>query len=235
MISKIILKIKRQENAFYSLLYRTAKMLLFCSLPSIKLIHLPLYHLHNFIFMAIKRFIQGTWSVPLFKARCHSAGKGLRLPNGIPLIIGSHLRITLGDDVTIGRSTIGSGMVFDNPVFSMGSHSSIGYGTSISVAREVTIGNNTMISFNCLIMDNDDHPINPNKRLAKQPVSKKDVKPVKIGNNVWIGAYTSILKGVTIGDNSIISTHSVVTGDVPANCIYGGVPAKEIKHDISSS
>lgn len=232
MISRFILKIKQQENYFYLMLYRIAKMTLSFSLPSIKPLHLPLYYLYNFIILTINKIIQGIWSVPLFKARCHKVGKRLQLPNGLPLVIGSHLRICLGDDVRIGRSTIGASKVFDNPKFSMGNQSSLGYGTSISVTKEVTIGHNTMISVHCLIMDSDDHPVNPDKRLAKQPVAKRDVKPVKIGNNVWVGAYSAILKGVTIGDNSIISAHSVVTRDVPENCVFGGVPAKQIKQGI---
>jgi hypothetical protein len=55
-------------------------------------------------------------------------------------------------------------------------------------------------------------------------------KPVKIGNNVWVGAHATILQGVTIGDNAIIAAGAVVAKDVPANVIVGGVPAKIIKY-----
>ena len=71
------------------------------------------------------------WSVPVFKARCEKVGKSLSLPNGIPLIIGSHLKIYLGDNVTIGRSTIGASKVYDNPVLKIGNNSTIGYGSVI--------------------------------------------------------------------------------------------------------
>ena len=116
----------------------------------------------------------------------------------------------------------------------IGSNTSINWGVSISVAKEVVIGYNCMIAGGCLIMDSDDHPISPKKRLQRIPVDKGDVKAIKIGNNVWIGAYSVILKGVTIGDNSIIATHSVVTRDVPENCIYGGSPAKLLRKDIDT-
>ena len=56
--------------------------------------------------------------------------------------------------------------------------------------------------------------------------------PVKIGNNVWIGSYCTILKGVNIGDNSIIATHSVITKDVLPNCVYAGFPARPTLRDI---
>lgn len=234
MLSRIILKIKRQENSFYSFIYRTGKAFYSFSLPPVKSIHLPLYHLHNAVKEVTKRLIQVFWTVPLFTARCEKVGKGLKLPNGIPLVIGNHLQIFLGENVNIARSTIGAGKIFNNPVFSVGANSSIGYGTSISIAKEVTIGHDTMISVNCLIMDNDDHPVSPAKRLLKEGVSKEEVKPVKIGSNVWIGAHTAILKGVTIGDNSIVGTHSVVTSDIPKNCIYAGAPARLIKKDINT-
>ena len=83
-----------------------------------------------------------------------------------------------------------------------------------------------------MIMDSDDHPVSPEKRLLKLPVEKEDIKPIKIGNNVWIGAFSAILKGVKIGENSIIAARSVVTGDVMPNSVYAGSPAKPIRRDI---
>jgi len=52
------------------------------------------------------------------------------------------------------------------------------------------------------------------------------IAPIKIGENVWIGAGVVVLPGITIGDNSVIAANSVVTTDVPANCLYAGTPAK---------
>lgn len=230
--STFILKIKRHENRFYSFLYKLAKAFYRFNIPTIKPVHLPLYYLDSFIRFIFKRIFHTFWSIPLFKARCQKVGKNLQIPNGIPLVIGSHLKIILGDNVTIQRSTIGASKVFDEPIFRVGNNTSINYGTSISVAKEIIIGDNCMISDSCMIMDSDDHPVDPEKRLLGLPVDPKDVKPVKIGNNVWIGAYTVILKGVCIGDNAIIGTHSVVTRNVPENSIYAGVPAKLIVDDI---
>jgi acetyltransferase-like isoleucine patch superfamily enzyme len=153
------------------------------------------------------------------------------LPNGMPLILGN-LNLELGDNVTIMRTTLGASTVFDKPVLKVGNNTSIGYGTVISVAQEVSIGDNTLIAPNCLIMDNDDHPINPSNRLLRKAVRKEDVQPVKIGRNVWIGSYSAILKGVTIGDNSIIATHSVITKDVMPNCVYAGYPARPTLRNI---
>lgn len=54
--------------------------------------------------------------------------------------------------------------------------------------------------------------------------------PVTIGNNVWLGSRVMILKGVSIGDNSVIGASSVVTKPIPANCIAAGNPAKIIRY-----
>jgi acetyltransferase-like isoleucine patch superfamily enzyme len=232
MISSFILKIKRRENSFYALLYELAKRVRSFNIPTIKIIHLPLYYFDYAVKVSASWAIQTFWSVPLFKARCETVGKNLRLPNGIPLIIGNHLKIYLGDNVRILRSTIGSSKIIDNPVLRIGDNSGVGYGTTISIAKAVVIGDNTMIGPNCIIMDNDDHPISPQKRLAGETVALEDIHPVMIGNNVWIGSNCAILKGVTIGDNSIVATHSVVTKDVLPNCVYAGYPARPTVRDI---
>lgn len=231
-MNDIILKIKRAETPFYASLHRFLKSIRRVNVPSVRIIHLPLYYAGMSIGMFVRKTIQLFWSVPVFSARCTKVGKGLRLPNGIPLVAGSHLKIYLGDNVTIYRSFIGASKIFDEPVLRIGKNSSVGYGTVISVAREVEIGDNCMIAPNCIIMDSDDHPVSPQKRLDKMPVDPEDVKPVRIGNNVWIGAFSAILKGVTIGDNTIVSSHSVINKDLLPNTIYAGHPARPVMRDI---
>ena len=232
MLTAFILKIKRRETRFYAFLYSVAKGILLFNVPSIRIVHLPLYHVDQGVKSALRWLLHTFWWVPLFKAKCEEAGKHLRLPDGIPLIEGSHLKIFVGDNVTIGRSTIGASNIFDDPVLRIGNNSTVGFGTVISVAKEVVIGSHVLIGPHCIVMDSDDHPVNPNKRLAKDPVSKEEVEAVNIGNNVWIGSYCAILKGVKIGDNTIVSTHSVVTRDAAGNCVYAGFPARPTLRDI---
>ncbi len=232
MLSHFILKIKRKENPFYSFLYALGKSVIRFNMPSFKPIHLPLYYFDFFMKEGIRWFISVFWAIPLFKARCERVGKSLRLPNGIPFIEGNHLKIFVGDNVSIGRSTFGASKVFDEPVLKIGSNTSLGYGTTISITKEVSIGDNCLIAPGCLIMDSNDHPIDPQKRILKMPVEKEEVRPVRIGNNVWIGAHCVILKGVTIGNNSIISAQSVITKDVMENSIYAGNPARPVARDI---
>lgn len=92
-------------------------------------------------------------------------------------------------------------------------------GVSIVADKRVIIGDNVLCGANVIIGDRNDHQ------------ERYDVPPldVLIGNNVWIGMNTTIMKGVAIGNNSIIGASSLVTKDVPANEIWGGVPARYIK------
>jgi acetyltransferase-like isoleucine patch superfamily enzyme len=92
-------------------------------------------------------------------------------------------------------------------------------GVGISCASQVTIEDETMISEMTIITDTDWHGID-----GKKP----EVEPVFIGKHVWIGFKCAILKGVTIGDNSIIGAGSVVTHSVRSNTIVAGNPAKQI-------
>lgn len=101
-------------------------------------------------------------------------------------------------------------------------------GSTICASKSVRIGDNVLIGSGCLITDTDAHPINWIDRREDRN-ELKAVSPVVIGNDVFIGARSIILKGVTIGDRAIIGAGSVVCHDVPSDCIVGGNPAKIIK------
>lgn len=86
-----------------------------------------------------------------------------------------------------------------------------------------------MIAAGTKIQDNDGHPLDPDARRHRERVALGDIRPVRIGNNVWIAPRCTILKGVTIGDNAVVATGSVVTKDVPANTLVAGVPARVVR------
>lgn len=105
----------------------------------------------------------------------------------------------------------------------------------------ITIGNNVNIGGDCLIMDTDAHPHDYLKRRRDYKTKVGDEKylseipsaPIVIGDDVWIGARCQILKGVHIGARSIIAAGSIVTKDVPEDCVAAGVPAKVVKKNAS--
>lgn len=119
--------------------------------------------------------------------------------------------------------------------------SKIGPGSTITAVNRVEIGDNTAISYGVEIIDNNNHPVNPQDRLYMRhtPHGSKERQPqysanapIIIGKNVLVGSHSRIQKGVIIGDNAIIAANSVVTHDVPANAIAAGNPAKIVKTDI---
>jgi maltose O-acetyltransferase len=112
-------------------------------------------------------------------------------------------------DATI---TIGDANAFSNNV-------------AIVANEQVLVRDGCQIGDQVVIYDCDFHEISPKSRVD----SPGPARPVVIGNNVWLGSRAMVLKGVTIGDNSVIGAMSVVTKSVPANCIAAGNPAKVIR------
>lgn len=100
----------------------------------------------------------------------------------------------------------------------------LNYNCVILDTSPVNIGHMVFIAPNCVIACSG-HSINPIQRKEGIGTSK----PITIEDGVWIGASSTILGGVTIGENSIIAAGSVVTKDIPANVIAGGVPCKVIR------
>ncbi len=108
------------------------------------------------------------------------------------------------------------------------------------VEQEIRIGSHCLISWNVGIADSDFHPLAPAQRridaeaLApffenRPPRPKLVTAPVIIGDNVWIGMNAVILKGVTIGDNSVVAAGSVVTKNIEPNTVVAGNPAVVVK------
>lgn len=101
-------------------------------------------------------------------------------------------------------------------------------GVTIYARESIKIGAKCLIGANTKILDNDFHPVDANIR-RETPGQFIPSAPVVIGENVFIGCNSLILKGAQIGYNSVIGAGSVVTGKIPANCIAAGNPARVIK------
>jgi acetyltransferase-like isoleucine patch superfamily enzyme len=106
----------------------------------------------------------------------------------------------------------------------IGERSYVNYGCSLSARRLVKIGADCNIGTHCIMMDNDFHRLEPERRL-EEPESK----PIVLEDNVWLGGRVIVLAGVTIGADSVIGAGSVVTRDVPPKVVAAGVPARVIR------
>lgn len=115
-------------------------------------------------------------------------------------------------------------------------HAYIGDDCLLSSSVGIEIGEQAMLAHGVQIFDNDSHPLDPAARSrdyesvlsggARSPIA---AAPVRIGGHAWIGFCAIILKGVTIGDNSVVAAGSVVTRDVPPNAVVAGNPARIVK------
>ncbi|MEM9254245.1 MAG: acyltransferase [Pseudomonadota bacterium] len=94
-------------------------------------------------------------------------------------------------------------------------------GSRLSASDEIVLGDGVMLANGAYVTDSDWHTI-------YDRMQRSEPAPVHIGNNVWLGDHSTVLKGVTIGDNSVVAARAVVTRDVPANVVVAGSPAKVI-------
>ena len=105
---------------------------------------------------------------------------------------------------------------------SIGDHTFINYGSSISAYKQVRIGRHCLLGHHTLIVDRNEHGVE-HREVAPPPAQ------VTIEDHVWIGSRVTILPGVIIGHHSVVGAGSVVTRDIPANCLAVGNPARVVR------
>ncbi|MBE6571307.1 MAG: acyltransferase [Ruminococcaceae bacterium] len=143
-------------------------------------------------------------------------------------------RIVIGSNANI----YGTLLVDVNGMIHIGEHFYLGEKSVIGAAESIVIGDCVIISNDVVIYDNNNHPTEPKarERMSRNGFdndnwswkwAKRD--PIIIEDNVWIGQYSSILKGITIGKGSIVAKCSVVTKDVPPYSVVAGNPARVVK------
>jgi acetyltransferase-like isoleucine patch superfamily enzyme len=145
--------------------------------------------------------------------------------------IGPGCRLEVGRDAVIelGRwSWIGHGCKIrcHEGLVSIGAKSVMGQECTISAYQHVAIGRECVIADRVMLIDFDHGSVEVDRPIRLQGIYKRDVR---VGHNVWIGYGACILRGVSVGDNAIIGTNSVVTKDVDSNAVVGGVPARVLR------
>ena len=181
---------------------------------------------------------ENAFSMFLFKVNGALVGREFR-SNGVPFV-----DVALGGSLTIGEGFRMNNGEKHNPIgrqqqclFVVGKGAKISIGNNVGISssafishKNIKIGNNVKIGGNSVIYDTDFHSLDYLKRRDKAlDFLNKESQEVVIEDDVFIGAHTTILKGVKIGRNSIIGASSVVSKSIPPNQIWAGNPIKFIR------
>lgn len=171
--------------------------------------------------------------------------KNIHLGNNVRIFPEASIITCDVGEISIGNNTVIRGILMTYPhegggkiVF--GDDCYVGDHTRIWAGESIYIGNRVLISHSCNIFDSTTHPVDKQLRYLHEKEIVNTGFPSKlydtltqakiwIGDDVWIGCNCIILKGVTVGEGSIVSAGSVVTKDVPPNVMVGGNPARILK------
>jgi acetyltransferase-like isoleucine patch superfamily enzyme len=170
-------------------------------------------------------------AVALLNAQLKIRAKA-RLPLSVRLYGRIYFRaggdVEFGDGVSLVGTLVPIEIVsHEGSHISIGEHTFINYGASITAYREVRIGRHCLLGHHLRIIDRNEYGLE--QREIAPPAA-----PVLIEDHVWIGAHVIILPGVRIGRNSAIGAGSVVTKDVPPNCLVVGNPARVLRQTIAT-
>jgi maltose O-acetyltransferase len=180
-------------------------------------------HSPTFLRKALKVLRNPRLAAALINAQVRIRGKA-RLPLSVRLTGRIRLRgdgdVEFGQGVTLVGDVVPIELVsYKDARISIGDHAFINYGLSISAYKQVDIGRHCQLGHYTLILDRNEHGVEE-REVAPPPAQ------VIIEDHVWIGSRAIILPGVRIGHHSVVGAGSVVTKDIPANCLAVGVPAR---------
>ncbi len=142
---------------------------------------------------------------------------------GVRFEIGRHAKLHIGRWAWIGH---GSKIRVHEGEVRIGAKTVMGQECTISAYQHVWIGRECIMADRVMLIDFDHGVVEVERPIRLQGIYKRDVN---VGSNVWMGYGACVLRGVTVGDNAIVGTNAVVTKEVPANAVVGGVPAKLIR------
>jgi len=178
--------------------------------------------------MLTPRYARLAWRY-LWRRLLTPAGRRWRSDGPFFLGRGLELKIEPRGEIRFGRFVwIGDGTKIrcHEGVVEIGAKTVMGQECTISAYQRVRIGEQCVIADRAMFIDFDHGVVEVERPIRQQGIYKRDVE---VGSNVWIGYGACILRGVRVGDNSIVGTNSVVTKDVPANAVVAGIPARVIR------
>ena len=170
----------------------------------------------------IRLIVRYAWLRLRFRRRLQTDGLCFICPR-VQLEIGPDATLRIGRWAWIGH---GSKVRVHEGEVSIGAKTVIGQECTISAFQHVSIGRECILADRVMLIDFDHGVVEVDRPIRLQGIYKRDVH---VGHNVWMGYGACVLRGVTIGDNSIVGTSAVVTTEVPDNAVVAGAPARVIR------
>ncbi|MBF5042607.1 HAD-IIIC family phosphatase [Aggregicoccus sp. 17bor-14] len=168
------------------------------------------------------RFLTASTSAPFYLRECTQVGARART-QGRPVIVNQG-ELHIGDDLNLNcafspvqLSTAPGG------VLEIGNRADINFGTLLSAHARVSVGDRARIGPYCILSDTGTADASPS---ADAPLP---AQPISVGHDVWLAGRVTVLPGASIGDGSVITAGSVVSGAIPAGVIAGGIPARVLR------
>jgi acetyltransferase-like isoleucine patch superfamily enzyme len=149
-------------------------------------------------------------------------GRNVLVHAGVAFSITGNGKLKIADNVAFTQNAV---IIVRDGHLTIGADAYVGGGTHIVSIDSISIGRNALIAEHVTIRDQDHDFTGP------LPTALNGFKtaPIVIGDNVWIGAKATIVKGVRIGNNAVIGANSVVTSNIPDDAVAAGVPARVLR------
>jgi acetyltransferase-like isoleucine patch superfamily enzyme len=223
-------KIKNSDLWIYQVLKKCYYFFRNFNIPAPKIITRPVWHLVNGLREFYYWSFATLWVTPLYKGLCKKTGKNFKAGTFLPYVIGKG-NIYIGDYIRIfGKVNFIFGSIKKElPEIYIGNRSSMGHDVTFDIAGKLEIGEHCLIASRVTFQDCKGHSIQAEERNQRIPPTEKDVRPIRIGNNVWIGDGAYIMPGTVIGDNCVVSAKTVVSRNIPPNHLIYESPFKTIK------
>ena len=202
----------------------------FVQVPSITVIHKPLYWLHNQAIDSWANLARILYWTPLFKSRLSHCGERFYLYSGMPQVLGN-LDIQVGNNTRMsGISTLcGRSCAKHTPQLKIGNNVDVGWQNTIAVGTRVELGNNVRLAGKVFLAGFPGHPLDPVARAQGLPETDDQVGDIILEDDVWLATGVTVMAGVRIGRGTVVAAGSVVSRDLPAGVVAAGVPAKVVK------
>ncbi|HMJ02836.1 MAG TPA: acyltransferase [Conexibacter sp.] len=162
------------------------------------------------------------WLKLRWRGRLQTDGIAFVCPD-VTLEIGKHAKLHLGRWSWIGD---GCKIRAHEGEVRIGAKTVVGQECTISSYQHVSIGRECIVADRVMLIDFDHGVVEVERPIRLQGIYKRDVN---VGHNVWLGYGACVLRGVTVGDNAVVGTNSVVTKDLPPNAVAAGMPARVIR------